>query len=584
MFTWGHTWWGERGNGEYGSEFEVENAGSVHVNPANGFEWELTAPARGRAPVYPRNAAAKVVTSQAEEPLGNVVQVASGKRSVFALTRTETGGNVETQLWGWGNDAEDQFATPLVEGAVAGPESCPDFEGLHKHIATAEKEWVARKGPQKYIVPSEPCSVYPVKITIPGLRPGEYITQVAAGQTAEYVVTSQGRVFAWGSNQSGEIGRRQDNLKTCGNSCHESNERIVATPVEVSLASVEGEGVPAPFVTSVSAGGKYAVAKLANGDVIGWGGNEFGQITGTHESTCFKGRSEGSGVEAYNCHPEPKLIGELAGASALSAGWNTTLAIVGGEVLGVGADTEDELLGPGAGEPAAGGHVKAEPCLPVSAPKEGSEESEQHQKEVERYVKEVARDSCSATVERVQGVPAGGAVAISAGTGEGLELQHNFAVLSSRAGVIAPLVTATPGPEAEELTVEWNVPDIPGYEALKASEGTAEELQLPPVPFGEPLSALAQKDEGVAYSYGVRWARVKESEVGGEPKEPEWVEKSFQTVTCEPLKPKSEAGRCEFHIKHLPLQPEKTYMVDLRLSPGANDGSFKADVWGDPKP
>jgi len=567
VYTWGHTWLGQRGDGEWGSEWGFQNAGR---HSEGGFEWELPPPSGGRAPVYPRDAAGKVVLSEHEEPLTGVVQIASGKEAEFALTRTESGGKVETQLWGWGSDAEGQLGTAAVK-------PCGVVEGAPGKVAKAKQEWEKGKGPSTYVLPTAPCSVYPVKIAIPGLAEGEYVTRVAAGQTAVYAVTNTGRLFAWGSNQSGELGRPQEDPKTCGSECKENSERVESKPLPVSLAAVEAEGVSQPAVTNVYAGGKYALAKLSNGDVIGWGANEFGQLTGGEESRCFPGRSEGAGHETFSCRPEPRLIGKLAGATSVSAGWNTTLAVVGGDVIGMGADTEDELLGPQAAD------VKSSPCLPTTPPKE-EKGRPNYEKELEAWVKEVARDSCTAEAVHVQGVPDGGAVAVSAGNGEGLELQHNFAALSSSHGVIRPLMTLRPGSNPEELVVEWESPEIPSYEKLKELEGTPGELQLAPLPFSEPLSTLAAQDAGVSYEYGIRWGRDEDSQVGSQTS-PEWLEKNFRTVTCEPVNIALQVTRCSYTIpEKLRPEPGKIYMVDLRLSAGQAEAAFKADAWGNPRP
>ncbi len=567
VYTWGHTWLGQRGDGEWGSEWGFQKAGR---NSEGGFEWELVAPSGGRAPVYPRDAAGKVVLSEHEEPLSGVVQIASGKEAEFALTRTESAGKVETQLWGWGSDSEGQLGT-------AASKPCGVVEGAPSKVTKAKAEWEKGKGPSTYVLPTVPCSVYPVKITVPGLEGGEYVTSVAAGQTAVYAVTNTGRLFAWGSNQSGELGRPQEDLKTCGSECKEGDERVESKPLPVSLASVEAEGVLHPRVTNVYAGGKFALAKLSNGDVIGWGANEFGQLTGGEESRCFPGRSEGAGHETFNCRPEPRLIGKLAGATAISAGWNTTLAVVGGDVIGMGADTEDELLGP---EPA---DIKGSPCLPTTPPKE-EKGGPNYEKELEAWVREVARDSCSNEAVHVQGVPDGTAVAVSAGTGEGLELQHDFASLSSTSGVIRPLMTLRPGSSPEELVVEWEAPDVPSYEKLKELEGSSGELQLAPLPFSEPLSTLAAQDAGVKYEYGIRWGRDEDSQVGTQ-SSPEWLEKNFKTVTCEPVNVALQVNRCSYTLpQKLPLEPGKIYMVDLRLSTGQSEGSFRTEAWGNPAP
>ena len=94
----------------------------------------------------------------------------------------------------------------------------------------------------------------PVRVSLPsGVNP----TAVAAGFEDGYAIGSDGNLYAWGGNGSGQLG--DGNLSS-------SN-----TPVRVSLPS----GVN---VTAVAAGTSAAYATGSNGSLYSWGGNGFGQL------------------------------------------------------------------------------------------------------------------------------------------------------------------------------------------------------------------------------------------------------------------------------------------------------------------
>lgn len=92
----------------------------------------------------------------------------------------------------------------------------------------------------------------PTEVTVPGLPT---ILQVAAGSEHALAASTDGRVFAWGSNSHGQLG----NGTTAG----------AATPVQVP--GLTG-------VVEVAAAGDSSFALTADGKVYAWGENDDGQL------------------------------------------------------------------------------------------------------------------------------------------------------------------------------------------------------------------------------------------------------------------------------------------------------------------
>jgi RHS repeat-associated protein len=92
----------------------------------------------------------------------------------------------------------------------------------------------------------------PTEVTVPGLPT---ILQVAAGNDHALAASTDGRVFAWGSNNHGQLGN--------------GTTADAATPVQVS--GLTG-------VVEVAAAGDSSFALTADGKVYAWGENDDGQL------------------------------------------------------------------------------------------------------------------------------------------------------------------------------------------------------------------------------------------------------------------------------------------------------------------
>ena len=174
------------------------------------------------------------------------------------------------------------------------------------------------------------CSTRPVEVHLPkGLKPGA-ITQIAGGYGAAYAVLANGHVLAWGNGASGAL----------GNGGVQSSD----VPVEVSTNAIP----PCPSasaaahcpVVSVSAGKDFAWALLADGEVAGWGANQYGQLGSADSETC----------KATECSTVPKsVIGKQYGAAEeISVGRNSAawLSSAGDDTVG---QNRFGLLGTGLG-------------------------------------------------------------------------------------------------------------------------------------------------------------------------------------------------------------------------------------------
>ncbi len=107
----------------------------------------------------------------------------------------------------------------------------------------------------------------PVKVSLPA---GVSATAAAAGEDHSLAIGSDGKLYAWGSNVDGQLGR--------------GNTTSSSTPIVVSMPA----GVTA---TAISAGEDHSVALGSDGNVYDWGFNGFGQLgnnTTTNELTPVK--------------------------------------------------------------------------------------------------------------------------------------------------------------------------------------------------------------------------------------------------------------------------------------------------------
>ncbi|WP_174591116.1 RCC1 domain-containing protein [Methanocella conradii] len=113
--------------------------------------------------------------------------------------------------------------------------------------------------------------------------PSPMPVKVAAGNAHVLLLTSDGSVWAWGSNDYGECGPYADGLDT------------VLKPVRVPISGVK----------DVAAGHCFSMALKNDGTVWVWGSNDFGQL--------------GLGTVDNESHPEPIQVKGLTDIMAIDA-------------------------------------------------------------------------------------------------------------------------------------------------------------------------------------------------------------------------------------------------------------------------
>jgi alpha-tubulin suppressor-like RCC1 family protein len=135
---------------------------------------------------------------------------------------------------------------------------------------------------------------------VPGLSS---VIAVAAGSEHSLALLSNGTVMAWGDNEDGELGL---GTTTGPEDCGGSPCSKVPIPVP-GLSNV----------VAISAGYYFSAALLADGSVVTWGYDYWGEL------------GDGTGIQTgCECIDHPVAVPGVSGAVAISASWYTTMALL----------------------------------------------------------------------------------------------------------------------------------------------------------------------------------------------------------------------------------------------------------------
>jgi alpha-tubulin suppressor-like RCC1 family protein len=214
--------------------------------------------------------------------ISGVTDISAG--ATFNLVRKSDG-----SVWAWGHNASGEL------GVASTGETC----------GTA----------------ATPCSWTPVQVT--GLGAGSGVVQVAAGNAFAMALKSDGTVLAWGNNNAGELG----------------NGTTTASSTPVTVFG------PGSGVVQIAAGGAFALARKSDGSLWSWGDNASGELgngTTTGPSTC--------GSSAVACGKSPAgVLGLGAGSSisSITAGFSHAIAVMSSGALMVWGDDNSGQLGDG---------------------------------------------------------------------------------------------------------------------------------------------------------------------------------------------------------------------------------------------
>lgn len=141
---------------------------------------------------------------------------------------------------------------------------------------------------------------------------------VAASYEGSMALLANGTVVAWGANQFGELGQGGTaGPEACGDPC---------SPTPVPVPGLSG-------VVAIDGGYQYNLALLADGRVMAWGNDDFGQL------------GDGIGVrEGCECVAHPVPVPGIAGAMSISADWYVGSALLqDGTIRNWGYNFDGEL-------------------------------------------------------------------------------------------------------------------------------------------------------------------------------------------------------------------------------------------------
>jgi alpha-tubulin suppressor-like RCC1 family protein len=345
--AWGYNRYGEVGNGTatesgcYCVESPVPVTGISDATQVTGGEYQgLTVLSDGTARSWGYNYYGELgdgTTSNSSTPvqvkgLSNVVAVAGGAYHSLALLANGT-------VMAWGYNEYGQLGT----GSTSGPEVCGSYQcstvplpvaGISNAVAIAAGyyhsyallangtvmawgyNYYGQNGDGKGN--SEGCECVTQPVAVPGVTNA---IAIAAGEYGGVALLADGTVKDWGYNEYGQAGNGISS---------ESSPCYCTGPVTAS--NVTG-------ATSVGAGAEFNMAGLSNGNVMAWGGNEYGQLaTGstTGPETC--------GSSSYSCSRTPIQVGSLANVHSVSAyGYGGAALLADGTGRGWGYGDYGEL-------------------------------------------------------------------------------------------------------------------------------------------------------------------------------------------------------------------------------------------------
>jgi alpha-tubulin suppressor-like RCC1 family protein len=270
---------------------ETSNSAACSWSSTKPASYNFTHPGNKTLYVFVKDAAGNVstgVTAFVSVIVPVAPQVSTG--SLHALLLKNDG-----SVWSWGYnwygqlgvgskvDSKSPVQISSVTGFLQVSAGSTYSVGL-KNNGTAWS-WGSNDQSQLGIPTSGPTMLNPSRIT--GLTG---LTAVAAGNTHALALRADGTVWAWGSNNYGELGNGQTS--------------IYGAAIPVQVTGLSG-------VTAISAGGSYAVALKNDGTVWAWGYNGSGQLG--------NGTTTSSSTAA--------MVPGLSGVVAISAGGDHALAL-----------------------------------------------------------------------------------------------------------------------------------------------------------------------------------------------------------------------------------------------------------------
>jgi len=291
IFAWGSNWFGELGNGVgTGSSnvpvavdmsgvlagrdiIQVETAGNSSLaldSDGNVFAWGIGTNGRlGNGTNTNSNVPVAVNVSGALAGR-DIVQISVSNSHSLALDSDGNvfawGGNESGQL---GNGTNANSSVPVavdMSGVLAGRDIIHVEAAGNSSLALDSDgnvfAWGSRLGNG-----TNTNSNVPVAVDTSGVLAGRDIVQISASGSHSLALDSEGNVFAWGSNTSGQLG---NGTNTSSN-----------VPVAVNMSGV----LAGRDIIQVEAGDSHSLALDSDGNVFAWGTNGVGGMLGNGGGT-----------------------------------------------------------------------------------------------------------------------------------------------------------------------------------------------------------------------------------------------------------------------------------------------------------
>jgi alpha-tubulin suppressor-like RCC1 family protein len=154
----------------------------------------------------------------------------------------------------------------------------------------------------------------PVLVDMTGALAGKSVSSIYAGFTYSLAMTTDNKLYAWGSNYAGQLG--------------DGTEEVRLLPVPVNMEALEGKSI-----SLLSTGPDHSLIITNDGSMYAWGDNEQGQL----------------GINSLTNALSPTLVNQTDAAigssiSSISTGGNHTLVLTStGKVTSWGTNSAGQL-------------------------------------------------------------------------------------------------------------------------------------------------------------------------------------------------------------------------------------------------
>jgi YD repeat-containing protein len=297
VYAWGSNWGGQLGDGTYNDRLTPTlinvpslQSGESIAHISAGSSHSLAVTTQGRVYAWGYNGEGRLGDGTSNDrstpTLINVPNLQSGETIIqvtagyFHSLAVTTQGRV--YAWGWnfygqlGDGTSNDRSTPTlinVPSLQSGETIAQVTAGSSHSLAVTTQARVyswGSNGSGQLGNGTTTSRNTPTLINVPNLQSGESIDHVSAGSSHSLAVTTQGRVYAWGSNGSGQLG--------------DGTSSVRLTPTLINVLNLQsGE-----TIAQVTAGYSHSLAVTTQGRVYAWGYNGEGQLgdgTNTNRNT-----------------------------------------------------------------------------------------------------------------------------------------------------------------------------------------------------------------------------------------------------------------------------------------------------------